>query len=783
MRKPLSLIAALAVGASLLTATQTAPPAAMAAPTTRPTTGCAAGPTFAGRVPTPGQVLGFELGSRPADVSGLNRYLARLDRASDRVVVGTYGRTALGTPLKYALVGSPKILAAAQRGKISATIEALRNPATSPAKARALAESAPEILWLVGNVHGNEPASMDAQMRVLHELADRTDCDVTDILDNALVVVLPSQNPDGRSARTRVNSAAFDLNRDWFARTQPETRARLDLMRRFPPQVFTDQHGMGGTGYYFPPNADPFYHEAPRQAVGWMNRIVAPGNSAAFDARGWSYETYQAGYDLFYPGYGDTSPTLNHGAAGMTQEVGQAASFTDQVEKHYTAAMATLVSAARARRQILGEYHEQFVEAAEQGRRCELQPNAVHNPGNTVTMPVPQRGVCGYFLRADDPARVREVSRLVSRLQQDRVDVYRLKAPVQVPDFKGYGRAAKPTVVPAGTYWVPMDQPQKHWIQAMLGEDTYVPFAYFYDVSGWSMPLLQDVEGGSTSTRPAMRLVKVGRTTVPAASRPAGLPSVGVLTRSESPYNPDQSTGWIQWRLSQDWKIPATTFQPHQISAAGLSRLDVLLIPDIDATALKKALGDDGNAALTAWVKGGGHLVTWRGGTHFAALAGLTSTVLTSPKTEVPGALVRFKTTRNAPVTRGTGAEGWAMYGTDPIMKVGRGEVLASYPAADSPDWFVSGYAEGVSEIAGSAAVIDEQVGQGHVTVFSFEPNFRAFTDGSATLLRNAVLDSRGVTPRRIAPPATTRQRAAARKAAAAMTVRPRQEKRGSLRD
>ena len=38
-----------------------------------------------------------------------------------------------------------------------------------------------------------------------------------------------------------------------------------------------------------------------------------------------------------------------------------------------------------------------------------------------------------------------------------------------------------------------MAQAQKHWVQAMLNEDTYVPFPYFYDVSGWSNPLLMNL--------------------------------------------------------------------------------------------------------------------------------------------------------------------------------------------------------------------------------------------------------------------------------------------------
>ena len=51
---------------------------------------------------------------------------------------------------------------------------------------------------------------------------------------------------------------------------------------------------------------------------------------------------------------------------------------------------------------------------------------------------------------------------------------------------------------PAGTYWIPMAQRQKHWVQAMLNESTYTPVGYAYDIVGWSNPLLFNVAGGSS---------------------------------------------------------------------------------------------------------------------------------------------------------------------------------------------------------------------------------------------------------------------------------------------
>ena len=83
------------------------------------------------------------------------------------------------------------------------------------------------------------------------------------------------------------------------------------------------------------------------------------------------------------------------------------------------------------------------------------------------------------------------------------VDVRRLTKPLTVPGYKRYGEPRATRTLPKGTYWVPMAQAQKHWIQAMLGEDSYVPFPYFYDVTAWSGPLLFNVPAGRTGASSA----------------------------------------------------------------------------------------------------------------------------------------------------------------------------------------------------------------------------------------------------------------------------------------
>ena len=87
------------------------------------------------------------------------------------------------------------------------------------------------------------------------------------------------------------------------------------------------------------------------------------------------------------------------------------------------------------------------------------------------------------------------------------------------------------------------------------------------------------------------------------------------------------------------------------------------------------------------------------------------------------------------------GRQAYAFYEFDAVMRASNPDhVAVSYPPVSSSDWFISGYAEGAEELGGTAAVVDEPVGAGRATVFSVEPNFRAFTTGFQKILRNALL-------------------------------------------
>jgi hypothetical protein len=489
---PAALVAALGVAA--------------AAPASAATTGCPTTPAFDPAVPTWEAVNGFALGSRPATNDEIAAYVAAVDRASPRVAAGVAGPSIEGRQLVYAIVSAPAALTPRRMAALSGALRAVRRGSAAERSALRAVQRGPAVVWLAAGAHGDEPSGSDADMRVLHELAARTDCANRRRLRRLVTVILPLQNPDGRAASSRANAAGFDLNRDWFAGTQPETAAKLALMQRLPPVLLADQHEEAGASFFFPPNADPVHHEISRQSLAAINDVAAPALRRAFDANGVGHVA-GGPYDLFFMGYGDTVSTTRFGAGGMTFEQGRLAPSEMKVAHHALAAGALLDVAAGERRRLVAGWAQQWRAAARQGAGGRLQPNLVLNAGNSVQFPVPPGRVHAYALRADRHAA--DAAALVARLRAAGVVVRRLRAPWRAPLMDPYGAApAGPAALPAGTFIVPLAQGAKHWIQALLGEHSYVPFPYFYDVSAWSNPLVMGLAGGTLRTRVAARRLR-----------------------------------------------------------------------------------------------------------------------------------------------------------------------------------------------------------------------------------------------------------------------------------
>jgi hypothetical protein len=634
---------------------------------------------------------------RPASAARVDAYVRAVARSSPVVTTTIAGRSVEGRALRYAVVS------ALPAGRLHAGLARLRAIRAGRAHDP---RDAPAVVWVAGSVHGNEPSGADADLRLLRDLARHCR---DPLLRRVVVVVMPVQNPDGHEARTRYNANGFDLNRDWLADTQPETVARLQTLLAMPPLVYADQHEQGGNAFFFPPYAPPVFHELPGAALSAERDVLAPALRAAFDRRGYE-STSGDGFDLLYPGYGDSATTLLFGAAGMTLEAGAASSYPKRVQEHLLAARTIIAAVAAHRAALLRAWARSFAQAEEQGARGELQRR-------------PDSRAYGYALGAGGATPADALVRLLLR---EGVRVRRLSAPTHVPAYRPYGAAATaPATLPAGTYLIPSAQPLKHWVQALLGPSPLAGGAPNDDVGAWSRPLLMGIQGGVLGSR--LPSAPAAPTPPQAVARPLAGRRVALLADPAAVDSvppgveqPNPGTSWAKWVLTERLGAQVDLVDAAALAAGALAGHQTLVVADgAPVTLPSPALQQ-----IAAFVTTGGTYVGWRTrGVQVARAAGLTTATIDpgAPAIRIPGAAVAVEDTV-------------VLDDDDPLI-VG-GNAIATYGA------ILSGWASGSA--AGRPAILDERPGAGRATIFAFDPTFRASTEGAEALLTSALLATPG---------------------------------------
>ena len=95
--------------------------------------------------------------------------------------------------------------------------------------------------------HGNEPASREAALGQIRDMAYSTDSKVLNYLSTHQVVWIPTAVPDSFPSR-RNNSNGVNPNRDYFTLAQPEPRAIVESINQFQPNLIVDAHEYFATG-------------------------------------------------------------------------------------------------------------------------------------------------------------------------------------------------------------------------------------------------------------------------------------------------------------------------------------------------------------------------------------------------------------------------------------------------------------------------------------------------------------------------------------------------------
>jgi hypothetical protein len=216
-------------------------------------------------IPSPQQFLGYELGEHFTPTYKIDDYFTAVAQASPSMVkVQKFGKTNEGRDMIVAFISSPQNIQNLENIRLNNLRLASMQKDNKPADI-----NAPAIVWLSYNVHGNEPSSSEAAMKVLYALVDPNNAETKQWLQHVVVVIDPCQNPDGRDRYVnwynnavgknfnadpqsrehdepwpygRTNHYNFDLNRDWAWQTQVENQQKVKLYNEWLPQVHVDLH-------------------------------------------------------------------------------------------------------------------------------------------------------------------------------------------------------------------------------------------------------------------------------------------------------------------------------------------------------------------------------------------------------------------------------------------------------------------------------------------------------------------------------------------------------------
>jgi hypothetical protein len=230
-------------------------------------------------ITTPAQAFGFEPGTdrKLADWKELCAYYQKVASESDRVQYKEIGKTEEGRPFVLLTVSSPENLAHQAEYKEIAT--KLSDPrTTTPAEAKALIAKGKTIMIITYNIHSTEIASSQTAASFVYKLASSNDPEVLNILKNVILLMVPSQNPDGeqmvvdwykKTLGTPSEGTAppflyakyvgHDDNRDWVGLTQYETMHTAKVINEWHPQILYDLHQQGANAprLFLPPWVDP----------------------------------------------------------------------------------------------------------------------------------------------------------------------------------------------------------------------------------------------------------------------------------------------------------------------------------------------------------------------------------------------------------------------------------------------------------------------------------------------------------------------------------------------
>nr|MDP9324083.1 M14 family metallopeptidase [Acidobacteriota bacterium] len=293
-------------------------------------------------IPAPASVFGFEAGAdyKLATYDQSIEYFKKLDEASKYLTLVEAGRTTQGRPMYFALISSPDNLSHIDRYREIA--RRLAHPdGMSEGEARQLAAEGKAFVHIDGGLHATEVAGPQHSPLLAYELLSRaSEPDTKAILDNVVLMLWPTINPDGqqmvaewymKNVGTPYEQSdlpvlyqeyvGHDNNRDAYMLNMIESRVIEQAWREWEPQIVYVHHQSGPfpTRIWLPPFSEPVATDAPylmSREVNMIGMAIAKG----LEERGQVGATHMGtAFDAWYPGYIDYAPNFKNVAAFWTE--------------------------------------------------------------------------------------------------------------------------------------------------------------------------------------------------------------------------------------------------------------------------------------------------------------------------------------------------------------------------------------------------------------------------------------------------------------------------------
>ncbi|HLZ45945.1 MAG TPA: M14 family metallopeptidase [Gemmatimonadales bacterium] len=755
---------------------------------TRPSAAAKAAAARSVVIPTPRSMLGFDPGDdrKLVEWPVLVRYFEALAKASDRIDYRELGKTTLGAPFIALVISSPENLRRLDYYRqLNADLADPRVFRTSRAARDAL-RNGKTIVLITSSIHSDEVGGHLSPVALAYRLATDTSATTRAILDNVILWLVPSVNPDGVSIVARwynhtLGTSAegsdppelyhhytgHDNNRDWYAFTQVETQLVVDsLYNVWHPQIVHDIHQMDPSGarLFLPPYLDPIEPN--------VDPLLIDGDNALGTAMAWELA-----------GQGKTGISINSTYDAWTPA---------RAYQHYHGAVRILSETASADLATPVEIPFDRLEARERGYNPRERSWNFTNPwrgGRWALRDIVSYQTDGAYALLAHAARERErwlanffqvethaihgwrewpyayvlparqdsvaLSALLGILRRGNVEI---RSALQ--SFSAGGQRH-----PAGTYVVVLRQPYASFAKTLLEPQRYPDRRLYpggpperpYDVTAHTLPLLMGIS--ATAVNDSIRVPL----SAPITPRNVSPPPIAPLLDSVrigvyKSYRATIDEGWTRWVFDK-WKVPYTSLVDSVVRAGRLrDRFDVIILPDqppneiLDGLSSRYpapyagGLGPDGSDALRQFVVDGGTLIALNEASRFAIQALLlpVRNVLEAVSDEdfyAPGSIFRLELDTTNAIARGLPREtiGWFQEGPAfEVLDSSVTRVVGRWP--DDPDrLLLSGWVLHPDRIAGKAAILEVQQGAGRVILFGMRPQYRGQSLATYPLLFNSL--------------------------------------------